>query len=176
MTLASVNYAGPNYANILNTATVAADWINAHGGIQGHPLKLTNCDEQGDPTKTAQCGREAIANHDVAIIGSFTLNGSAIIPELQAANTSWFGICCAASPNELVSPVVQQIGSQDAAASAMMVKASIDGCKKTAFVTLNVGAAAQLGIDMGQEWREVGQRASDGPGRVPPRHRPGLLV
>jgi ABC-type branched-subunit amino acid transport system substrate-binding protein len=159
MTLASVNYAGPNYANILDTATVAVDWINAHGGIQGHPLKLTNCDEQGDPTKTAQCGREAIADHDVAVIGSFTLNGSAIIPELQAANTSWFGICCAASPNELVSPVVQQIGSQDAAASAMMVKASIDGCKKTAFVTLNVGAAAQLGID----WAKNGVKSVNGP-------------
>ena len=159
MTLASVNYSGPNYANILNTATVAVDWINAHGGVQGHPLKLQNCDEQGDPTKTAQCGREAIANHDVAIIGSFTLNGSAIIPELQAANTSWFGICCAASPNELVSPVVQQIGSQDAAASAMMVKASIDGCKKTAFVTLNVGAAAQLGI----EWAKNGVKSVNGP-------------
>src|SRR5262249_36050786 len=125
MTLASVNYSGPNYNNILQTATVATDWINDHGGVQGHPLKLQNCDEQGDPTKTAQCGREAIAKHDVAIIGSFTLNGSAIIPELQAANTSWFGICCAASPNELTSPVVQQIGSQDASASAMMVKASI---------------------------------------------------
>lgn len=159
MTIASVNYSGPNYANILDTATVAVDWINAHGGIQGHPLHLSNCDEQGDPTKTAQCGREAIANHDVAIIGSFTLNGSAIIPELQAANTSWFGICCAASPNELVSPVVQQIGSQDAAASAMMVKAAIDGCKKTAFVTLNVGAAAQLGID----WAKNGVKSVNGP-------------
>ena len=159
MTLASVNYSGPNYANILDTATVAVDWINAHGGVQGHPLKLQNCDEQGDPTKTAQCGREAIANHDVAVIGSFTLNGSAIIPELQAANTSWFGICSAASPNELVSPVVQQIGSQDATASAMMVKASIDGCKKTAFVTLNVGAAAQLGID----WAKNGVKSVNGP-------------
>ncbi len=146
MTLASVNYSGPNYANILNTAKVAGDWINAHGGIKGHPLNVSTCDEQGDPAKTAQCGRQAIANHDVAIVGSFTLNGNAIIPELEAANTSWFGICCAASTDELASPVVQQIGAQDAAAEAMMVKATIDGCKKTAFVVLNVGAAANLAI------------------------------
>ena len=159
MTLASVNYAGPNYANILNTAKVAVAWINAHGGVKGHPLNLTTCDEQGDPTKTAQCGREAIANHDVAIIGSFTLNGSAIIPELQAANVSWFGICSAASPNELSSPVVQQIGSLDSVASAMMVKATIDGCKKTAFVTLNVGAAAQLAV----AWAKNGLKSVNGP-------------
>jgi ABC-type branched-subunit amino acid transport system substrate-binding protein len=159
MTLASVNYSGPNYANILNTAKVATDWINAHGGIQGHRLNLTTCDEQGDPTKTAQCGREAIASHDVAIIGSFTLNGNAIIPELQAANLSWFGICCAASPDELDSPVVQQIGSLDADASTMLVKASLDGCKKTAFVVLNVGAAAQLAI----AWAKNGVKSVNGP-------------
>ena len=146
MTIASVNYSGPNYANILNTATVAGDWINAHGGINGHPLHVTTCDEQGDPSKTAQCGRQAIASHDVAIIGSFSLNGNAIIPELAAAKTSWFGICCAASPDELASPVVQQIGSDPTYPEAMMVKATVDGCKKIAFVVLNVGAAATLAI------------------------------
>jgi hypothetical protein len=140
LTLASVNYAGPTYDNILQTAKVAGDWINAHGGIQGHPLKVTTCDEQGDPTKTAQCGREAIASHDVAVIGSFTLNGSAIIPELAAANISWFGICCAASANELVSPDVQQIGSAGAATPGLVVKAVSDGCKHIALVLLNAGA------------------------------------
>jgi ABC-type branched-subunit amino acid transport system substrate-binding protein len=146
MTIASVNYSGPNYANILNTAKVAGDWINAHGGINGHPLNVTTCDEQGDPSKTTQCGRQAISSHDVAIIGSFSLNGNAIIPELEAAKTSWFGICCAASPDELSSPVVQQIGSDPTYPSAMMVKATLDGCKKIAFVVLNVGAAANLAI------------------------------
>jgi ABC-type branched-subunit amino acid transport system substrate-binding protein len=146
MTIASVNYSGPNYANILNTAKVAGDWINAHGGVNGHPLHVTTCDEQGDPSKTTQCGRQAIASHDVAIIGSFSLNGNAIIPELEAAKTSWFGICCAASPDELSSPVVQQIGSDPTYPAAMMVKATADGCKKIAFVVLNVGAAANLAI------------------------------
>ena len=57
MTIASVNYSGPNYENILETAKLYQDWINAHGGIKGHPLQVTTCDEQGDPTKTAQCGQ-----------------------------------------------------------------------------------------------------------------------
>ena len=144
LTLASVNYAGPTYANILTTAKVAGDWINAHGGIQGHPVKVTTCDEQGDPSKTAQCGREAIADHDVAVVGSFTLNGSAIVPELAAANISWFGICCAASADELTSPDVQQIGSTGAAAPALAVKAVVDGCKHIAVVLLNAGAVHTL--------------------------------
>ncbi len=144
LTLASVNYAGPTYANIITTAKLAGQWINAHGGIQGHPIKVTTCDEQGDPTKTAQCGREAISNHSVAVVGSFTLNGSAIIPELAAARTSWFGICCAASNDELTSPDVQQIGSTGAAAPALAVKAVVDGCKHIAVVLLNAGAVDTL--------------------------------
>jgi ABC-type branched-subunit amino acid transport system substrate-binding protein len=144
LTLASVNYSGPTYANILTTAKIAGEWINAHGGVQGHPVKVTTCDEQGDPAKTAQCGRQAIADHDVAVVGSFTFNGSAIIPELAAAQTSWFGICCAASADELTSPDVQQIGSTGAYASALAVKAVVDGCKHMAVVLLNVGAVDTL--------------------------------
>jgi branched-chain amino acid transport system substrate-binding protein len=143
LTLASVNYNGPTYANILTTAKIAGEWINAHGGIQGHPVNVTTCDEQGDPNKTAQCGRQAIQNHSVAVIGSFTVNGASVIPELQAANTSWFGICCAASVDELTSPIVQQIGS-GGGVSGLTVKAIEDGCKKPVLVIQDIGAADSL--------------------------------
>jgi hypothetical protein len=139
MTIASVNYSGPNYENILETAKLYQDWINAHGGIKGHPLEVSTCDEQGDPTKTAQCGRQAIANHDVAVVGSFSFNGNAIVPELAANHISWFGICCAVASDELTMPNVQQIGG-DAGIAGLAVKASVDGCKKIALVALDVGA------------------------------------
>jgi ABC-type branched-subunit amino acid transport system substrate-binding protein len=144
MTIASVDYNGPTYANILATATVAGDWINAHGGIDGHPVNVTTCDEQGIPTKTAQCGRQAIQDHDVAVIGSFSLNGDAIIPELAAANVSWFGICCAVSADENTSPDVQQIGSGLALTPAVAVKMVADGCKNVALVLGDDGALAKF--------------------------------
>jgi hypothetical protein len=139
MTIASVNYSGPNYENILETARLYQDWVNAHGGIKGHPLEVSTCDEQGDATKTAQCGRQAIANHDVAVVGSFSFNGNAIVPELAANHTSWFGICCAVASDELTMTNVQQIGG-DAGIAGLAVKASVDGCKKIALVALDVGA------------------------------------
>ena len=143
MTIASVNYSGPNYENILETAKLYQDWINAHGGIKGHPLEVSTCDEQGDPTKTAQCGREAIADHDVAVVGSFSFNGNAIVPELATNHISWFGICCAVASDELTMTNVQQIGG-DAGIAALAVKASVDGCKKIALVALDVGAEAKF--------------------------------
>jgi ABC-type branched-subunit amino acid transport system substrate-binding protein len=147
MTIASVNYNGPTYANILESAKLYQDWVNAHGGIKGHPLEVTTCDEQGQPQKTAACGRTAIADHDVAIVGSFTLNGAAIVPELAAAKTSWFGICCAASAIELVSPVVQQIGS-GGGLNGTVVKAVQDGCKTMSVIIDDTGASDALSIDL----------------------------
>jgi branched-chain amino acid transport system substrate-binding protein len=145
MTIASVNYTGPNYANILTTAKLAESWYNSHGGIAGHPLKVTTCDEQGDPNKIATCGRQAVSDHDVAVIGSFTFNGDSIIPILTAANISWFGICCPASISEDKSPTVQVIGS--GAPGGYVLKAVQDGCKKIAFVDLDSGAYAQNAIN-----------------------------
>jgi hypothetical protein len=147
MTIASVNYNGPTYANILESAKLYQDWVNAHGGIKGHPLEVTTCDEQGQPQKTAACGRTAIADHDVAIVGSFTLNGAAIVPELVAAKTSWFGICCAASAVELTSPVVQQIGSGGGLVG-VVVKAVEDGCKTMSVLLDDTGASDALYVTL----------------------------
>jgi branched-chain amino acid transport system substrate-binding protein len=144
MTIASVNYTGPNYANILTTAKLAQSWYNSHGGIAGHPLQVTTCDEQGDPNKIATCGRQAVSDGDIAVIGSYTLNGDAIIPILAASNVAWFGICCPGSLSELKSPIVTILGS--GATGAYVVKAIQDGCKKIAYVALDAGAIAQTGI------------------------------
>ena len=143
MTIASVNYNGPTYANILESAKLYQDWVNAHGGIKGRPLQVDTCDEQGQPQKTAACGRTAIANHDVAVVGSFTLNGAAIVPELAAAKTAWFGICCAASAIELTSPVSFQIGSGGSTAAGV-IKASEDGCKTMSVMLDDTGASDAL--------------------------------
>jgi hypothetical protein len=147
MTIASVNYNGPTYANILEAAKLYQDWVNAHGGIKGHPLEVTTCDEQGVPQKTASCGRTAIADHDVAVVGSYTQNGAAIIPELAASKTSWFGICCSMSAIELVSPDVQQIGS-GGGLNGLVVKAVEDGCKTMSVVLDDTGASDALDIDL----------------------------
>jgi hypothetical protein len=147
MTIASVNYNGPTYANILEAAKLYQDWVNAHGGIKGHPLEVTTCDEQGMPQKTAACGRTAIADHDVAVVGSYTQNGAAIIPELAASKTSWFGICCSMSAIELVSPDVQQIGS-GGGLNGLVVKAVEDGCKTMSVLLDDTGASDALDIDL----------------------------
>jgi ABC-type branched-subunit amino acid transport system substrate-binding protein len=138
MTIASVNYNGPTYPNILETAKLYAEWINEHGGIAGRPLEVTACDEQGDPNQLATCGRKAVSDGAIAVVGSYTLNGDRIVPILEDADTSWFGICCGVSPAEINSPVTFNFGSGIASTAAYAMKAADMGCKKPAMLVADV--------------------------------------
>lgn len=128
-TFADVHTQGPQYKNIEETARVAADWINAHGGVAGHKLNEQFCDAQGTPTAAAACARQAVAAHAVAVLGSFTFTGNAILPILAAGNTAYFGNCCAVSSDEFTSPYSFPLGNQPLYAVGMVQRAVQDGCK-----------------------------------------------
>jgi ABC-type branched-subunit amino acid transport system substrate-binding protein len=129
-TFADVNTQGPQYRNIQETARVYGDWIDAHGGINGHKLIVKFCDARGTPTAATACARKAVADHAVAVIGSFTFTGDAIVPTLQAGHTAYFGLCCALSPTEFHSPVSFPTGDQPLYAVGLVSRAVHDGCKK----------------------------------------------
>jgi ABC-type branched-subunit amino acid transport system substrate-binding protein len=135
-TFADVNTQGPQYKNIAESARVYGSWINAHGGINGHPLKVKFCDARGTPTAATACARKAVADHAVAVIGSFTFTGDAIVPTLQAAKTAYFGLCCALSPTEFHSPVSFPTGNQPLYAVGLVSRAVQDGCKKMVGVNI----------------------------------------
>lgn len=70
---------------------IDARWINANGGIAGHPLHVTVCDDGGVASQAAACAREAVSGNDVAVVGSFSIAGDpAIVAILQQAKIAWF--------------------------------------------------------------------------------------
>jgi ABC-type branched-subunit amino acid transport system substrate-binding protein len=140
MTIAAVNWNGPAYPNILNTAETYEKWINDRGGINGHPLDITVCDEQGDPNQLATCGRKAVAEKMVAVVGSYTLTPDRIVPILEKANVPWFGVCCIGLPVEQNSPVTFDFGPQAISGAAYAKKAADLGCKKPSAMVLDVPA------------------------------------
>jgi branched-chain amino acid transport system substrate-binding protein len=71
-------------------AAVAA--INAAGGIDGHPLAYTTCDDNNDPNQATTCARQAISNSSVlAFVDSASSFGTAYDPLLQQADMANFG-------------------------------------------------------------------------------------
>jgi ABC-type branched-subunit amino acid transport system substrate-binding protein len=119
----------PTYPNIKETAIAYEKWVNAKGGIKGHPLQITVCDDRGEPTQATKCAREGVENGAVAGVGSFSFFGANIVPVLERAKTAWFGICCAQSAPELSSKISFPTGSQPAYGAAAVGKAYEEGCK-----------------------------------------------
>jgi ABC-type branched-subunit amino acid transport system substrate-binding protein len=111
MTIASVNYNGPNFKNIHEAAKTYAKWINDKGGIGGRELVVNACDDKGDPNTLIACGRTAIKEKAVAVVGSFTLNADKIVPILSQAKIPWFGICCPTTGPEFGDPISFPMGS-----------------------------------------------------------------
>jgi ABC-type branched-subunit amino acid transport system substrate-binding protein len=130
-TFADVNTQGPAFPSILEVARIYGDWINAHGGINGHPLEVRTCDALGTPTGAAACAHQAVAAHAVAVVGSFTYGtGDAIVPVLKAANIAYFGLVEPLTPAEYTSSNVFPMGNGTLWADGMIMKAVQQGCKK----------------------------------------------
>ena len=140
-TFTDVNTQGPQYKNIAETTRVYGQWINAHGGINGHPLDAKFCDALGTPTGATACARKAVADKAVAVVGSFTFTGDAIVPTLAAAHIAYFGNCCAISASEFTSLDSFPLGNQPLYAVGLVSRAKQDGCKNIVGVIIQ-GAEA----------------------------------
>jgi len=137
MTVTTLNAAGPTYENIANTANLYADYINARGGIAGHPLEVTVCDEQFDPAVATTCARQAVDEGMVSIVGSFTYFAESIVPVIAESSITWFGACCPITPSELTSPYSFNIGNQPMYAVGAVGRAVEDGCENVNAVIID---------------------------------------
>lgn len=64
----------------------AADGVNERGGIAGRPIEVIYCNDRNDPNEAASCGREAVDEGVAAVVGSYSLAGSArVLPLLEDA-------------------------------------------------------------------------------------------
>jgi ABC-type branched-subunit amino acid transport system substrate-binding protein len=146
-TFTDVNTQGPQYKNIQETSRVYAEWVNANGGIAGRPLDARFCDAKGTPTDAAACARKAVADDAVAVVGSFTFTGDAIVPILDKANIPYFGICCALSAAELTTDSVFPMGNQPLYGVGLVKRAVDDGCQNINGVIIEGAEAFQPLLD-----------------------------
>ncbi len=68
------NLALPELGNSLK-ASIAG--LNSSGGINGHPLKLIQCDSQGDSNTEVQCAQTMVKDHVVATLEDSTFSNPA---------------------------------------------------------------------------------------------------
>lgn len=160
MTVTTLNANGPTYENIAITAELFADYINEQGGIAGHPLEVTVCDELFDPAVAATCARQAVDEGMVSVVGSFTYFAESIVPVIAASDITWFGACCPISPSELSDPHSFPIGNQPMYAVGEVKRANEDGCE-TINAVITEGAAAIFQTPMENAMAAYGKEFGD---------------
>src|ERR1700677_1225853 len=127
----------PATGNIFDGTTVAAAAINARGGVDGHPIKVIDCDDGApfsDPNDTAQCASQAVQDHVLAMVGNFSLFTSNIYASLQPASIANIGGLPSTSvdnTNPLSYPVQPDNTTTYAGIGLMLGRQK---CKKVAFV------------------------------------------
>ena len=88
--LTGANLALPEVGNSL-TASITA--LNNAGGINGHPLKLDQCDSQGVASIEVQCAQRMVSGHVVATLEDNTFESAAQVNSiLQGAGIPRIGL------------------------------------------------------------------------------------
>jgi ABC-type branched-subunit amino acid transport system substrate-binding protein len=78
---------GLEYPTLKQGFTVAADWINHHGGLggTGHPVDVSFCDTDLNPNGSRSCATQAASSDAVATVGNILNYSNIVDPILQAA-------------------------------------------------------------------------------------------
>ncbi|GAA2146720.1 ABC transporter substrate-binding protein [Actinomadura napierensis] len=88
-TLSSPNLSYPQAAT---GALAAAQAINKAGGVDGHPIKVVQCNDQLNPSTALACVRKAAQQRVVAMVGGIDLFTAQLWPTLKAAGIPWVGL------------------------------------------------------------------------------------
>ncbi|MDF6044109.1 ABC transporter substrate-binding protein [Streptomyces sp. JH14] len=94
MTWAPDGSAGPDTANMVGMTAMArayARWVNSNGGIDGHELLVTRCNEEDTSIGAANCARRAVKEKAVAVVGSYSRHGQAFMAPLEVAGIPYIG-------------------------------------------------------------------------------------
>lgn len=91
MTWAPVGTKSTNMPGMMGMAQAFARHVNATGGINGRPLKVLTCNERNDTVAVTECVQRAEDEGAVAVIGSYSQQGSSFTSALEAAGIPYIG-------------------------------------------------------------------------------------
>lgn len=136
---------GPVYAlpEMVTGAQAGVNRVNSEGGVAGHKLQLVVCDDQGNPNNDASCGRQAVSDGVVAVVGGLSVYDNQFIPALQAANIPYIA-SSDIETDDHTSPVSFPIDASVVDYHGTAAQLARRGCKQAAVIAPN-----QPGVDEG---------------------------
>jgi branched-chain amino acid transport system substrate-binding protein len=91
MTWAPENTRATNMPGMPAMARTYATYLNDHGGIGGHRLRVVTCDEHNDSIDAARCAQRAADVGAVAVVGSYSQHGAAFTSALESSGIPYIG-------------------------------------------------------------------------------------
>ena len=158
LTIMSFAPAGSNvfgFGNLSAGPAAAVKAINASGGVAGHPITMITCDA-GQPVGTAQgalnCGREAVSDHVLAVIGTFSVEAGPLFTYLEQQSIPSISTPDASNDNIQNTSPLSWVTFPAAAAvpPGTVLALAAAGCKKItgfALSTGNTGSAQYVAYD-----------------------------
>lgn len=142
--------------------------VNATGGINGHPISITTCDDKGDPATTNQCVANLLSDGVVAFVNiSSLVFGSNALPTVERAGVAVIG-GWPITPAEFNSPV--EFPSTPGAAGsypALVSAFTAMGKKKVAILYQSVSTNEALSQSLIAQWKKDGGTEGKGFGFDP---------
>ena len=125
-------------------AIAAAKAINARGGIKGRPVEIIVCDTKSNPALAADCGRKAVSNAVVALVGALTIYDAEFVPLIAKHKIPSIGLV----PNtatDLTSPASFPIvGGGPVIFAGLPAELADSGAKKIVLAHVDIPVAGAL--------------------------------
>lgn len=140
-------------------AQAYARWVNSQGGIDGHELRVLTCNEQNTGAGAAACARRAVREDVVAVVGSYSQNGSAFFGPLEAAGIPYIG-GYGISEDEFTSSLSYPVNGGQASLIAGHGIQLAESCRKVSLVRPDTVAGDRLPDLLNSGLRKASHRSA----------------
>ncbi|GAA3017259.1 ABC transporter substrate-binding protein [Kitasatospora albolonga] len=118
--------------------------LNSTGGLFGRKVRVLTCNEQNSADGAAACAEQAVAEHALAVVGSYSQYGDSYIPVLEKAGIPYIGGYGLSTP-EFSSPLSYPVSGGTPALIAGSGKQLTEaGCKNIALIRPDTRAGDTL--------------------------------
>ncbi|WP_369247368.1 ABC transporter substrate-binding protein [Streptomyces sp. R41] len=166
MTWAPEKTAATNKPGMPAMAKAYARWINSHGGINGHKLKVLTCNDHNDFVDAAKCAQHAVDENVVAVVGSYSQHGRTFLAPLESAGIPYIG-GYGVTDDEFTSPLSYPVNGGEPALLAGLGEQLGKNCGPVALVRPDTTAGDELPVLLNSGLKSEGhtsaadQRAAD---------------
>ena len=133
MTWAPQGTGATNKPGMPAMALAYARWVNSHGGLAGHRLRVLTCNDHDNSVGAAACARRAVREGAVAVVGSYSQYADSYMAPLESAGIPYIG-GYGVTTAEFTSPLSYPVNGGQPALLAGLGRALADTCGPVSLV------------------------------------------